>query len=60
MSTLKEIIINKSKERKQKKCTHEINNIIDTYTMETYGKRVEVTSYKCIFCDKISTISTAI
>ncbi len=60
MSILKEIIINKSKERKQKKCTHEINKIIDTYTMETYGKKVEVTSYKCIFCDKISTVSTAI
>ena len=60
MSILKEIIINKSKERKQKKCPHEINRIIDTYTMETYGKKVEVTSYKCVFCDKISTISTTI
>ena len=60
MSMLKEIIINKNKERKQRKCAHEINRIIDTFTMETYGKRVEVTSYKCVFCDKISTVSTAI
>ena len=58
MITIRQIAQTLLKQRKQKKCPHEVYNIIDSYQMETYGKLVTVNYYKCAHCGKTSTIAS--
>ena len=58
MTTIKQIAQTLLRHRKQKKCSHEIYNIIDSYKMESYGKLVTVNYYKCAHCGKTSTITS--